>query len=101
MEIIESEFCNLWKEISEALSRIAGSISQAKRDEWNKSIVKLLSDPLTPEAQRYLDELNLWYKNDTEVKDSVEQLRNELQQVRDQNKIIQQKLGNLPKYLTN
>jgi len=101
MEIIESEFCNLWKEISEALSRIAGSISQAKRDEWNKSIVKLLSDPLTPEAQRYLDELNLWYKNDMEVKDSVEQLRNELQQVRDQNKIIQQKLGNLPKYLTN
>ena len=106
MEIMDSEFCNLWKEISEALSRIAGSISQAKRDEWKNSIDKLLNDPLTSEAQRYIDELSLWYKNDMEIKDSVEQVRNELQQVslevRDQNNSIQQlsqKLGNLPKYL--
>ena len=48
MEIVESDFCNLWREISEALLRITGSISLAKRDEWNKSIDKLLSDPLTP-----------------------------------------------------
>ena len=96
MEIMDSEFRNLWREIREALLRIAGSISHAKRDEWSKSIDKLLSDPLTPEAQRYTDELNLWYKNDMEIKDSVEQVRNE---VRDQSSIIQQlnqKLGKLP-----
>ena len=105
MEITESEFCYLWKEISESLSRIAGSNSQAKRNEWNKSIDGLLSDPLTPEWQRYIDELNVWYKNDMEIKYSAEQARNELQQasleVRDQNNTIQQlnqKLGKLPKY---
>ena len=101
-----TEFHNLWKEISEALLRIAGSISQAKKDEWGKSINKQLCDPLTPEAQRCVNELNMWYRNDMEIKDLVEQVRNELQQVslevRDQNNIIQQlnqKLGNLPKYL--
>ena len=90
MEITDSEFCNLWREISEALLRIAGSISNAKRDEWKKSIDELLDDPLTTEAQRYVDELQLWYKNDMEVKDAVEQLRDQLQQVN-------QRLGKLTK----
>ncbi|KAL9963876.1 hypothetical protein ACROYT_G027429 [Oculina patagonica] len=87
MEITDSEFGNLWREISEALLRIAGSISQVKRDEWEISIDELLHDPLTTQAQRYMDELQLWYKNDMEVKDTVEQLRD---QVRDQNCLIQQ-----------
>ena len=109
MEIADSEFSNLWREISQALLGIAGSISQAKRDEWKKAIVKLLRDPLTQEAQRYVDEFRLWYKNDMqELKDAVEELqhvsidiRNEVQQVssqvqqvssqvRDQNSLIKQ-----------
>ena len=82
MEITNSEFGNLWKEISEALLRIAGSIGQAKRDEWKKSIDKLLDDPLTVEAPRYISELQLWYKNDMdEIKDAVEQVRDRVQQV--------------------
>ncbi|KAL9963728.1 hypothetical protein ACROYT_G027262 [Oculina patagonica] len=81
MEITFSEFCNLWKEISEALLRIAASISNAKRDEWKKAIDKLLRDPLTTEAQRCVDELQLWYKNDMDVKDAVEQVIQQLQQV--------------------
>ena len=106
MELAESEFCNLWKEIREALLRIAGSISQAKRDEWNDSIDKLLSDPLTPEAHRYIDELNLWYKKDMELKDTVEQVgeqlrqgnedvKDQLQQFNDQLQQINQRLGKL------
>ena len=45
MEILESKFGNLWKEISEALLRIAGNTSPAKKNEWKKSIDKLLDDP--------------------------------------------------------
>ena len=88
MEITGSEFRHLWKEISEALLRIAGSLSVAKRDEWKKAINKLLSDPLTPEAQRYVDELHIWYKNEMKLKDAVEQLGDQVRQgnedVRDQ-----------------
>ena len=88
MEITGFEFRHLWKEISEALLRIAGSMSVAKRDEWKKSTDKLLSDPLTPEAQRYVDELQIWYKNDMELKDAVKQLEDQVRQgnedIRDQ-----------------
>ena len=102
MEISESEFCNLWKEISEALLRIAASISNAKRDEWKEAIDKLLHDPLTTEAQRYVDELQLWKKNDMDVKDAVYELGDQLQQVNidfsDQFEQVHQKLGNVKKY---
>ena len=101
MEITDSDFHSLWKEISEALLRIAGSISNAKRDEWKKCVDKLLNDTLTPEAQRYADELEIWYRKDVEVKDSLEHLRDEIQQVnidirqdvKDQLQQVNQKLG--------
>ena len=106
MEIMESEFRHLWKEISEALLRIAGTMGdQAKRDEWKKAIDELLTAPLTPEAQRYVDELQSWYKKDMDLKDSVEQLVDTVEQlrqvnidVRDQNQQLKQKLGKLNKY---
>ena len=81
MEIANSEFYKLWKEISEALLRIAASISNAKEDEWKEAINELLRDPLTVEAQRYVDEFQLWYKNDMDVKEAVEQIKDQLQQV--------------------
>ena len=37
MEVTDADFEKLWMEISEALLRIAGRISSAKRDEWKKS----------------------------------------------------------------
>jgi len=99
MEIIDSEFWTLWNEISESLLRIAGSMSDAKRDEWKKAIDELLTAPLTPGAQRYMNELKLWYKNDMEVKDAVEklgdELRGQLEQVTYQLQQCQQKLGKL------
>lgn len=97
MEITGSEFRHLWKEISEALLRIVGSMSVAKWDEWKNAINKLLSDPLTPEAQRYVDELQIWYKNDMELKDAVKQLEDQVRQgnedIRDQLQQLNQRLA--------
>ena len=76
MEISDAEFVDLWREISEALLRIAGSFSIAKRDEWKESIDKFQHDPLTPDAERSMEELQSWYKNDMDTKDEVEKLRN-------------------------
>ena len=39
MEITDSVFRDLWKEISEALLRIAGSINNEKKDEWKKAVL--------------------------------------------------------------
>ena len=82
MEISDAEFVDLWREISEALLRIAGSFSSAKRDEWKDSIDKFLRDPLTPDAESYVAELQSWYKNDMDTKDEVEKLRNEMEQMK-------------------
>jgi len=78
MEVTNAEFFSLWNEISKALLRIAGSISNKKRDEWKKAIDELLNGHLTTEEQRYVDELHQWYKNDMDVKDAVEQLGEQL-----------------------
>ena len=75
MEITNADFEKLWMEISEALLRIASSISSAKRDEWKKSIEKFFLEPLTPHAEECVDELRLWHKKDMETKDEIEKLR--------------------------
>ena len=80
MEITNADFEKLWIEISEALLRIAGRISRAKRDEWKKSIENLSCDPLTPDAKEYVSELRLWYKNDMEIKDEIEKLNEKVEQ---------------------
>ena len=107
MEITDSDFLKLWTEIREALLRIAGSLSTAKKDEWNKRIEDLLHDPLTPEAQRYAEDLKVWYEKDLEVKysviqlgDRVDQLHSDMQAIRqdstdikDQIRLVGLKLG--------
>ena len=75
MEITNADFEKLWMEISEALLRIASSISSAKRDEWKKSIEKFFLEPLTPDGEECVDELRLWHKKDMETKDEIEKLR--------------------------
>ena len=44
MEKTNADFDKLWMEISEALLRVAGRISRAKRDEWKTSIENLSCD---------------------------------------------------------
>ena len=75
MEITNADFEKLWMEISEALLRIASSISSAKRDEWKKSIEKFFLEPLTPDAEECVDELRLWHKKGMETKDEIEKVR--------------------------
>ena len=80
MEVTNADFEKLWIEISEALLRIAGRISNAKRDEWKKSIENLSRDPLTPDAKEYVSELRFWYKKDMETKDEIEKLSERVDQ---------------------
>ena len=75
MEMANADFEKLWMEISEALLRIASSISSAKRDEWKKSIEKFFLEPLTPDAEECVDELRLWHKKGMETKDEIEKMR--------------------------
>lgn len=81
MEITDAQFVCLWREISEAMLRIAAGISHEKRNEWKESIdvFKQHSAPLTPEEERCVEELHQWYKQDMEVKDAVEKLGERVQ----------------------
>lgn len=74
MEIPDDMFLSLWQEISGALVRIAGQISLEKKTAWQRAIDKFLKDPLTAEHERNVKELLSWYKNDIEVKKSMEEV---------------------------
>ena len=75
MEITDDEFPQLWKEISDALMRIAGKIIPSKKLEWQKAIDNFLTDPMTTEDERNVQELIRWYANDMEVKKLIEELK--------------------------
>ena len=75
MSITDDEFLTLWKEISDALVRIAGQISPITKTEWQVAIDKFLKDPLTVEHERHVGELEMWYKSDREVKKCIEELK--------------------------
>lgn len=79
MDISNEEFPLLWQNISDALERIAGNISSEKKDEWRKAIGVFLTDPLTTEDRRNVEELERWYEDDREVKQSVKELHRDLQ----------------------
>ena len=74
MEIADDEFSRLWREISEALVRIAGQISPAKAKEWKNVIDTFLNDPLTEEDKRYEQELQRWYQNDLDVREYMKEV---------------------------
>ncbi|PFX21026.1 E3 ubiquitin-protein ligase DZIP3 [Stylophora pistillata] len=80
MEISDIEFVRLWGKISEALLRIATHISPAKRDEWKKSIDDLCHNPLTPDEERCIEELETWYKRDMDVKNELEKLTDTMEE---------------------
>ena len=82
MEITDADFKKLWEKISKALLRIAGGVSSAKRDEWKKSIESFFHDPLSPDAQENVIQLRLWYRKEIETKDKVEELAEEVKQIK-------------------
>ena len=75
MQVTDADFEKLWTDISEALLRIAGGISSAKRDEWKKAIEKFFHAPLTPDAEDCVDELQSWYLMDMETKHELDQIQ--------------------------
>ena len=83
MEIKDDEFLTLWQEISEAIVRIAGQISAAKKLEWQLAVDKFLTDPLTAEDERNVQELLRWYETDTDVKKSIEELKYSTKEVQE------------------
>ena len=99
MKITDDEFPKLWQEISDALVRVAGQISQTKKTEWQGAIDNFSKDPLTAEDERNVDELLEWYRNDMEVKKSVDELRSttqkEIAAVREETQGIKDKLEEL------
>ena len=74
MAIRDNEFKILWQEISEALVRIAGQISSTRKTAWQGAIAKYLTDPLTTEDERNVQELKAWYKDDMEIKKSIDEV---------------------------
>ena len=89
MEISDIDFIRLWEEIREALLRIATNISPAKRDEWEKSIGDLLRNPLMPDEERCIEELEIWYKQDMDIKDELVKLREGLrEELRSQRPVV-------------
>ena len=84
MEITKADFEKLWKKISEALLRIASSISSAKRDECKKAIEKFFHEPLTPYAKECVHELRQWYLMDIDTIEKVDEKmkRMQLEQMR-------------------
>lgn len=54
----------LRREIQGTLLGIAKSISRAKKNEWHATIDKLLTDPLTADDEKYVQELERWYEDE-------------------------------------
>ena len=104
IEISDDEFLVYWREIGEALGRVAGQISPAKTKEWQNAIDTFLKDPLTEEDKRHEQELQRWYQNDTEVKEYIEKVESSIKnlvkeaqsfrkEVRDKGQDIKHELG--------
>ena len=74
LEIPDDQFIDLWRKISEPLLRIAASLSSQKRSDWKDAIDKFLLEPLTPEEDRYAEELESWYEKDLDLKKAVQEL---------------------------
>ena len=92
MEISDDDFSVLWREISEALVRIAGQISPAKAKEWKNAIDTFLKDPLTEEDKRHEQELRQWYQNDTEVKEYLEKVESSVKHLEKEAQYLRQEV---------
>ena len=108
MEITDDQFLVLWQDISEVLVRIAGQINPPTKPQWQVAIFNFLRNPLTAEDERNVEELLEWYRNDTEVKESIGELKATIEKVQDgmarletslkdvdNTQLIQEKVGGL------
>ena len=92
MEISDDEFSVRWRELSEALVRVAGQISPAKAKEWKNAIDTFLKDPLTEEDKRHAQKLQRWYQNDTEVKEHLEKIESSMKHWEEEAQYLRQEI---------
>ncbi|KAM7432038.1 hypothetical protein ABFA07_017494 [Porites harrisoni] len=83
LEIPDEQFLDLWGKISEALLRIAGHLCPEKQNNWKDAMEKFLRDPLTPEEERYAEELELWYQKDIDNTKVLRELVQEVKELRE------------------
>ena len=81
MEIQDDKFLSLWASITGAIVRIAQWLS--KESEWKSAVDKFLTDPLTLEDMRHVEELTQWYLNDMEQKKALKELKDETSHIKD------------------
>ena len=84
LEISDDQFLDLWGKISKALLRIARKLSLEKQSRLKCTIEKFLQDPLTPEEERYADELEQWYEKDIDNKKLVQELVQEVRVMKEE-----------------
>ena len=99
MEITDDDFNLLWDYIKQTLLRIAGQISSAKKRNRQKAIKKFFRAPLTQEDERNVQELKRWYEEDVEVKKSLDDLKVEIEGLKEETKKMSSELGEMHQVL--
>ena len=83
LELSDDQFLDLWGKISKALLRIGAKLSHEKQIRLKGTIEKFLHDPLTPEEERYADELEQWYEKDIDNKKVLQELVQEVREMKE------------------
>ena len=99
MEITDDDFNLLWDYIKQTLLRIAGQISSATKSNWHKAINNLLTAALTEEDEKNVQELKRWYEEDVEVKKSLDDLKVEIEGLKEETKKMSSELGEMHQVL--
>ena len=93
MELTDEEFKKVWKQISECMVRIAGSISHCKAKQWSQEICRYEVAPLTPEDERNTEELKQWYLSDMQTKESLCDIQEHVRRIGDDIQEHVQRIG--------
>lgn len=99
MEITDDDFKVLWDYIKQTLLRIAGQISSATKSNLHEAINNLLTAPLTKEDEKNVQELKRWYEEDVEVKKSLDDLKVEIEGLKEETKKMSSELGEMHQVL--
>ena len=80
MRIEDEEYQKLWRNISEAIKRLAGHVSSAKKKEWEDAIEDFSTAPLTTDDMRNIEELRSWYRQDVEMREELATLKGDVKE---------------------
>lgn len=81
MELTDDEFLQLWEDISRALIGIAGHLGPVRECAWQRAIDNFLTDALSAEDERNVQELKEWHCADLDVKMAVYNLTEKVDKI--------------------